>query len=121
MHITRTLPFVALAITCVALLPCPSVAGARHLPVTPLILLEAGIPWNAMSPGEQQVLEKHRRNWPAYPADKQEKLRKGAQRYLELSPRERDEVERKQKQYREMSPGERRQLREEYRKQKHYR
>ncbi len=118
MNTAGILPSVILAIACAALLPGTAAAGGRQLPAAPLFLLEAGIPWNALSPGEQQLLEQHRRNWSAYPPARQEKLRKGARKYLELSPRERDAVERKQQQYREMSPAEQRELREQYRKQK---
>ena len=87
----------------------------------PFILLEAGIPWNTLSPEEQDILKKHHRNWTGYPTSEQNRLRVGARHYLNLSPNERDKVKRKQNQYREMTPAERKQLRDKYHKQKKHR
>jgi hypothetical protein len=83
----------------------------------PGVMLGAGAPWNTLTPGEQEVLRKYRRDWSGYPPEKQDRLRDGAQRYLSLPPEKRDEVRRKQEQYRELPPEERKRLREQYRRQ----
>jgi len=114
MKMTRT-AFIILMLLTTGATPLPAYSGP------PVILLEAGIPWNTLSPAERDILKKHHRNWTGYPADKQGRLRDGARHYLELSPNKRDEVRRKQQQYREMTPAERKQLRDRYHKQKKYR
>lgn len=115
-------PVVFSALLAALILPATAAAVQYHTyPLTPLVALGAGIPWNALTPGEQQVLQKHRRDWSGYPPEKQDRLRDDAQRYLNLPPDKRDKVKRKQEQYREMSPAERKRLREQYRQQKQYR
>jgi hypothetical protein len=105
------------------LLPLTATAVEHHrFPMSaPLVVLRAGTPWNNLSPGEQEVLQKHRHDWGGYPPERQDRLRDGAQRYLNLPQDKRDKIKRKQKQYREMSPEERKRLREQYRRQKEHR
>ena len=121
MPMTRTeFTFFILVTTGVALYPAMALSAesGRTPAISPLILLEAGIPWSSLSQEEQDILKKHRRNWTGYQENEQHRLRDGARRYMKLSPHERDQVERKQKQYREMTPDERKQLRDKYHKQK---
>ncbi len=103
-----------------ALVAAPAAAlsfGQAHNPVQ-MLASNGGIPWDALSGQEQDLLKKHRRNWSGYSSKEQEKLRRGARRYLELSPGERKTVKQKRKQYEKLSPQERKRLREEYRSQK---
>lgn len=119
----RLFIFFLLVTTGVALFPAMAVSaeGGRPPVISPLILVDVGIPWNTLSPEEQDILKKHRRDWTGYPENEQNRLRDGARRYMRLSPNERDRLERKQKQYREMTPAERKQLRDRYHKQKKHR
>jgi hypothetical protein len=118
----RLFIFFLLVTTGVAMSPGMAVSAQKGYPpaLSPLILADAGIPWNTLSPEEQDILKKHRRNWTGYPENEQYRLRDGARRYMRLTPKERDRLERKQKQYREMSPAERKQLRDRYHRQKEH-
>jgi hypothetical protein len=103
-----------------ALVSAPAVALSPHRGYDPVPMLadKGGIPWDALSEQEQELLAKHRRSWSGYSSQEQDKLRRGARRYLELSPGKRDTVKQKHRQYEEMSPQERKRLREKYRRQK---
>ena len=119
----RLFIFSLLVTTGVVLFPTMAISAESGRPpaLSPFMLVDAGIPWNALSPEEQDILKKHRRNWTGYPENEQYRLRDGARRYMSLSPNERDRLERKQKQYREMTPAERKKLRDKYHRQKKHR
>lgn len=80
-----------------------------------LYLADRGdIPWQSLSPEEQDALRDYRGNWEQYDSKRQQKIRKGAQRYLELPPDKRRKVEQQRREYQELSPQERERLRKEY-------
>ena len=84
-----------------------------------LYLAERGeIPWQSLTPEEQQALKRHRGKWDGYSSERQKDMRQGAQRYLNLTPDKRREVEQQRHQYEQLSPQERKRLREEYKRQK---
>lgn len=121
MKIRKLLKASALSLLLAAgLLPAVTTAVEyyRYPPTMPLVAIGAGTPWNALTPGEQEILQKHRRDWNDYPPEKQDRLRDGAQRYLDLPQDKRDKVRRKQEQYRKLPPDERKRLREQYRRQR---
>jgi hypothetical protein len=83
-----------------------------------LYLAQRGdIPWQSLSPEEQDALRRYRNQWDGYSSERQQEMRRGAQRYLELPPQKRREVERQRQEYQQMSPEERKRLREEYKRQ----
>jgi len=101
----------ALALVCTAPL--------SHADVDPyrLYLAERGeIPWQSLSPEEQDALKQHRRQWDSYSGERQERMRQGAQRYLDLPPDKQREVERRRREYEQLPSEERRRLREEYKR-----
>ena len=62
-----------------------SAPGHAQVDAYRLYLAERGdIPWDSLSPEEQEALKRHRKNWGEYSSERQEHMRKGAQRYLEL-------------------------------------
>lgn len=76
------------------------------------------IPWQSLSPQEQEALRRYRNQWDGYSGERQEDMRRGAQRYLELPPQKRREVEQQRQQYEQMSPEQRRRLREQYQRER---
>jgi len=94
-------------------------APLAHADVDPyrLYLAERGeIPWQSLSPEEQDALKQHRRQWDSYSGERQERMRQGAQRYLDLPPDKQREVERRRREYEQLPSEERRRLREEYKR-----
>lgn len=86
-----------------------------------LYLAQRGdIPWNSLSPDEQQALKRYRGQWDEYSGERQQRLRDGAQRYLDLPPDKRREVERQRREYEQLSPAERERLRKEYQRRRNY-
>ena len=80
-----------------------------------LYLAQRGdIPWESLSPEEQQALKRDRRDWNDYSGDRQQRLRQGAQRYMDLPPDKRRQVEEQRREYEQLSPRERERLRKEY-------
>lgn len=80
-----------------------------------LYLAERGdIPWESLSPEEQQALKRYRGQWEGYSSERQQRLRQGAQRYMDLPPDKRREVEQQRREYEQLSPQERERLRKEY-------
>jgi hypothetical protein len=80
-----------------------------------LYLAERGdIPWESLSPEEQQALKRYRGQWDGYSSERQQRLRQGAQRYMDLPPDKRREVEQQRREYEQLSPQERERLRKEY-------
>jgi hypothetical protein len=80
-----------------------------------LYLAERGdIPWQSLSPEEQDALRGHRRQWDNYSGKRQKDMQHGARRYLDLPPDKRREVEKQRRQYEKMTPEERRRLRDQY-------
>lgn len=80
-----------------------------------LYLAERGdIPWQSLSPDEQDALRDYRGDWNEYSGDRQQRIRDGTQRYLELPPEKRRKVEQNRRKYQELSPQERERLRKEY-------
>ena len=94
---------------CIALL-LGCLLSAFSLPA----LAERGIPWNQLTDGEQEVLQKHRRSWSSYDRGEQSRLQRGARSYLELPREKREAVRRKRDEYKRMSPEERERLRKQY-------
>ena len=91
----------------------PAVASA--LDETRLYLAARGeIPWQSLSPEEQDALHDYRDRWNSFDSAQQQRIRRGAQRYLELPPGKRREIRQEHHHYRQLSPEERRRLREEY-------
>lgn len=83
-----------------------------------LYLAERGdIPWQSLSPQEQDALRRYRNQWNNYSSERQQEMRRGAQRYLDLPPQKRREVEQQRQEYQQMTPEQRRRLREEYQSQ----
>ena len=76
------------------------------------------IPWQSLSPEEQQALRRHRGNWDNYSKERQQDMRSGARRYLELPADKRRAVDQQRHKYQNMSPRERQRLREEYQQQR---
>ncbi len=94
-----------------------SAASAGHSDFQRLLLAaQGGIPWQSLSPEEQQELNDYRDRWQQYDGEKQDKIRKGAQRYLSLPPERRDKIRQQRKHYRQLTPKEQQRLREEYRR-----
>ncbi len=93
-------------------------AGApAHADIDPyrLYLAQRGdIPWDALSPEEQQALKRYRGQWNEYSGERQQRLRDGAQRYMDLPPDKRRQVEQQRREYEQLSPKERERLRKEY-------
>jgi len=86
-----------------------------------LYLAQRGdIPWNSLSPEEQQALKRYRGQWDEYGGERQQRLREGAQRYLDLPPDKRREVEQQRREYEQLSPAERERLRKEYQRRRNY-
>ncbi len=86
-----------------------------------LYLAQRGdIPWNSLSPEEQQALKGYRGQWDEYSGERQQRLREGAQRYLDLPPDKRREVEQQRREYEQLSPAERERLRKEYQRRRNY-
>ena len=84
-----------------------------------LYLAQRGeIPWQSLSPEEQDALRGHRKQWDSYSGQRQKNMQHGARRYLELPPKKRHEVEVQRRQYEKMTPEERRRLREEYQRER---
>ena len=84
-----------------------------------LYLAQRGdIPWQSLSPEEQDALRRYRKQWDGYSGQRQQEMRRGAQRYLDLPPQKRREVEQQRRQYQEMPPEQRRRLREEYQRER---
>ena len=80
-----------------------------------LYLAQRGdIPWESLSPEEQQALKRYRGDWDDYSGDRQQRLRQGAQRYMDLPPDKRRQVEQQRREYEQLSPQERERLRKEY-------
>jgi hypothetical protein len=85
-----------------------------------LYLAQRGdIPWQSLSPEEQEALQRYRHQWDNYSGQRQQEMRRGAKRYMDLPPQKRREVEQQRRHYQQLSPEERQRLREEYRRQKH--
>ena len=59
-----------------------------------------GVPWNQLSPGEQQLLQRFSENWDELPPRKQQRLRSGAQQWGTMTPEERQEAKQRFKQWR---------------------
>ncbi len=74
------------------------------------------IPWQSLSPEEQQVLQDYRGRWNEYDTDRQQRIREGARRWKHLPAEKRHKVEQKHGEYEQLSPEERRRLRDEYRR-----
>jgi hypothetical protein len=86
-----------------------------------LYLAQRGdIPWNSLSPEEQQALKRYRGQWDEYSGERQQRLREGAQRYMDLPPDKRREVEQQRREYEQLSPEERERLRKEYQRRRNY-
>jgi hypothetical protein len=82
-----------------------------------LYLAERGdIPWQSLSPEEQDALKRHRGKWNGYSSERQQHMREGAQRYMDLPPEKRRAVDEQRRHYQQMSPEERMRLREKYRR-----
>lgn len=111
---TRRLRF--LIISLFMLLPCYLQTGyALQLDDRRLQLAaEGAIPWQSLSPEEQNALKEYRGRWNQYNTDKQFRLRDGAQRWQTLSPDEKKRIREKRRQYRNLSPEEQKRLRDEY-------
>jgi hypothetical protein len=109
-----------LLITALVSAPAAALSPDRGYAPVPMLADKGGIPWDALSGEEQELLGKHRRSWSGYSSQEQDKLRRGARRYLELSPGKRNTVKQKHRQYEEMSPQERKRLREKYRRQQQH-
>ena len=98
------------------------ISGNSRADVDPyrLYLAQRGdIPWQSLSPEEQEALQRYRNQWDGYSGKRQQEMRRGAQRYMELPPQKRREVEQQRNHYQQLTPEERRRLREEYQRQKH--
>ncbi|MGD8842722.1 MAG: DUF3106 domain-containing protein [Gammaproteobacteria bacterium] len=84
-----------------------------------LYLAERGdIPWQSLSPEEQDALRNQRRQWDKYSGQRQKDMQRGARRYLELPPDKRREVDQQRRQYQKMTPEQRRKLRDEYQRER---
>lgn len=111
----RLLPVLLASVLAIALLP----DRAQALDAERLYLAARGdIPWQSLSPEEQEALRRYRGHWNRYDAEQQRRIREGAQHYLRLPPEKRREIERQQRHYRQLSPEEKRRLREEYQRQR---
>jgi Protein of unknown function (DUF3106) len=99
----------------ISLIPLFATEVQAHVDSYRLYLAERGdIPWQSLSPQEQEALRRYRNQWDGYSSARQQEMRRGAQRYLELPPTKRREVEQQRQKYEQMTPEERRRLREEY-------
>ncbi|MCC2640159.1 MAG: uncharacterized protein K0S45_572 [Nitrospira sp.] len=76
----------------------------------------AGVPWNRLSPGEQQLLQRFSDRWEQFPPRRQERLRNGARKWGTMTPEERREAKQRFKQWRTLPPEEQQQLRERFRR-----
>lgn len=74
----------------------------------------AGVPWNQLTPGEQQLLQRFSETWDQFPPRKQERLRRGAQQWGTMTSEERQEAKQRFKQWRSLPPEQQQQLRERY-------
>jgi len=87
------------------------------LPAAGNVYAGGEIPWQSLSPEEQQALQPYRNRWDDYSSRRQREMRHGARRYMQLSPQKRREVEQQRHRYQQLSPEERHRLREQYRQQ----
>jgi hypothetical protein len=103
------------AIVAMVLIAAPGGAARADVNGFRLYLAERGdIPWQSLSPKEQDALRGHRRQWDDYSGQRQKDMQRGARRYMELPPNKRREVDNQRRQYQKMTPEQRRRLREEY-------
>ncbi len=103
------------ALLVAALLPLAG-ASADIDPQRLYLAANGQIPWQSLSPEEQDALREYRREWDRYEPARQQRIREGARRFQSLPPEKRREIRRKREEYERLSPEERRRLREEYRR-----
>ena len=106
----RTLPGLLMLILVLGVNP----AQAQVDPYRLYLAQRGDIPWESLSPEEQQALQRYRGQWREYSTERQQRLRQGAQRYMDLPPDKRRQVEQQRREYEQLSPQERERLRKEY-------
>jgi hypothetical protein len=83
------------------------------------LIAKGDIPWQSLSPDEQNALEDYRIRWNDYDTDKQNRIREGAHRYLSMPPEKRRELNRQRDRYERLSPEEKRRLKKQYQRDRH--
>jgi len=74
----------------------------------------AGVPWEALSEGQRELLSKYQAQWDQLPMGRQRALARGAQRWLRLPPEQREEAQRRFEHWQSLDPAQRRELRRRY-------
>src|SRR5258705_2150266 len=71
-----------------------------------------GVPWSALSPVEQKMLERMHGQWDSLPPARQQALERGAARWLAMTPAERQGAKQRFKRWQNLSPGDRELIRD---------
>ncbi|MDH4104878.1 MAG: DUF3106 domain-containing protein, partial [Gammaproteobacteria bacterium] len=50
----------------------------------------AGVPWEQLTPAQQQVLEPYRGRWNQLPPERQQMMLRGAERWQQMTPGQQD-------------------------------
>jgi len=74
----------------------------------------AGVPWEALSEGQRELLSKYQAHWDQLPMGRQRALARGAQHWLTLPPEQREKAQRRFEHWQSLDPGQRRELRRRY-------
>ncbi len=73
-----------------------------------------GIPWEALTQQERQVLKPFAGQWDDFTPQRQQRLRKGARRWQEMDAGQRQRIKKRFKRWMELSPESRARIRERY-------
>ena len=77
--------------------------------------LAGDIPWNSLSPQEQQTLQRLQGRWDQLPTQRQQKLRAGAKRWSTLEPAQKEKLRQRREWFRSLPPDERERLKQRWR------
>src|SRR6185295_694169 len=89
--------------TCVAALLASTAAGSARA--------DDGVPWQQLSPEQQQTLQQFKEQWDQLPADRQRQLVEGAERWKSLSPVEREQTKERLQRWQSLEPEDRERMR----------
>ena len=90
--------------------------GGLLLCATSIAVAQEPIPWNSLSPEQQQFLQQAQPKWEQMPADKQQRLLRGADRWSKMSDEERAQAKRRMDHWKSLPPEQRKALRDKARR-----
>lgn len=82
------------------------------MPIAPAWAASEALPWDSLSPQEQQTLKRFHNRWEKLPPERQHRLQKGADRWSKLTPGQRRRVRRKFRRWKKLPPEQRQAIRD---------